>query len=376
LNNFNPNNTYNKNKLNNFYAYFLDLRDFVVNINSSDSLFISLCKPANYFENINKNSEYFYKSHLFVGKILDKEIEYLDDSYSNYYSSDIELKNIQPGMYIIFIHLDLDEIKENSNLLFDGYSISINLNKKIGILKFYSNQEFLSFKRLSSKDIDIHFTFDHLIYSLYVKKFSKVQKKRKFILPNDDSIYYSQYRINKYSKFIFFVFRNEKPNTQIILEFSIKNSLAICLSNFKEYNEKERKFEKLIPFDNTFLFTMFGGSIVYAYRHKILYSEEELKLQCKTKGTLKKISDIISYRSLINDCQVCFYFNNYGNDNYILTLNVKNFYDFENMGEFKKNYELYLIKKSDAYLILEFKDMMRFDNKKNLIDYGMCLQKM
>jgi hypothetical protein len=212
-------------------VYILDLTNF--DNCSSSSLFISLCKPADYFENYSENSEFFYKSHIFVGRLLEKDIEFLDDCYSNYYSSDLELKNLKKGKYIIFCHLDLDELKEKIQSTSAGKNSDLNLNsqkvflnKKIGILKIYSNQEFLILERLTTNYLDFHLAFDYLIHSLYQNKFSKNEKNKKYLLTNEKSIYYSNFRINKYSKFIVYIFKNDKLNTQFLLEFQISMNLT------------------------------------------------------------------------------------------------------------------------------------------------------
>jgi len=321
-----------------------------------------------------------------VGKLLEKDIEYLDDSYSNYYSSEIEIKNIKQGKYIIFCHLDLDELNEKINtsssninkVLSNSYNTNndkVFLNKKIGILKIYSNQEFLILDRLTIKDLDFHLAFDYLIHSLYLKKFSNLEKSKKYLIENENLIFYSNFRINKYSKFIVYVFKNAKPKTQFLLEFQIINSATICLSNFNEFNEVENKFVKLIPFDNTFLCTLYGSTFRFSHRHKLFYCEEELKKKCKTEGTCKTLNNDVVYFTLLKDGVVCFNFVNKGLNNYVLKLDVTNFQDFEFNGEQRKSYEVYLLANSDEYLILEFKNRMSFDRNVNSINYAMSLQK-
>jgi hypothetical protein len=131
---------------------------------------------------------------------------------------------------------------------------------------------------------------------------------------------------------------------------------------------------KLIPYDNTFLCTLYGSTFVFSYRHKIIYSEEELKKICKSEGTLKLLHDIVYY-TLLKDGQVCFNFINTGIYNYLVTLNVTNFYDFEFHGECKKSFEIYLFSNSNEFLILEFKNKMTFDRNVNSINYALSLKK-
>lgn len=359
----NPNsNQSNTTKLDHFYAYLLDLSCFDKKNNKS-SLFISLCKPANYFEKWRDiKSELFYKSHIFVGKIQDNSITYIDDAYSNYYSSDIEIGNIQEGKYIIFC---LFEIDPENEIFFQT-----DPNKKLGILKIYSNQEFLILERLNPKEFRFHFIFDYLIYDLYYKKFSNVEKQRKYILgTNDKSIFLSTFRINKYSKFIVLAFENKKNDANVIIEFALTNSKTLCLSDFVEYDKKENKIVKLIPHGNTFLCTFYGNYFSYSYKHKIIYSKEEIKRKCKKEGDKYKFKDI-DYIVYIKDPFVCFNFTNNTNRNYLLTLTINNIHDFEDGDLQNGQCDLYSLQNSDEYLILKLKNFMSFSKNQISLNYS------
>jgi len=366
LSNFKPNDNNKRNKLKNFYVYYLDLTNCI----SNNSFFISLSKPADYFGRVSKHSEYFFKSHIFIGKILGNDIEYIDDSYSNNYSSEVEIKNIQAGKYIIFCHLDLEERDDrisNSN--------NKSSKKTLAILKVYSDQEFYFVQRLTTQDIDFHQTFDYLIYSLYIKKYSQTQKNKKFLLEKDSSIYYSQFRINKYSNFIIYVFKNDKPDSNFLIEFKIKSSNGIFLSNFSEFNEKENKFVKIIPYNFTFLISLYASNLIHSIRNKIIYSEEELKSLCIKNGKVNKMNDVI-YHVLMKDGQVCFYFVNGSIYNYLLIVDINNFNDFEGMNLNKKSLKVYLFTRSNEFLILEYKNRLRFDDSiSNSISYGLTFEK-
>ena len=227
----------------------------------------------------------YHKTQIFVGRINEDKIEFIDDSYSMSYSSDIEINYLIKGKYIIFCHL---EIEENKLALYN------NENKKMAILKIYTNQEFLILDYLTTKDINYYLSLDLLMYDFYFRKLSKkTDEKIKYIIDNDSSISYQSYRINKYSKFIVFLLKNERPNTNILIKFKNKNNQAIFLSDFDEIkNCKDNSFIKLIPANNNFLLTIYGGDFSYEFSHKVFYSVDELKNKLKIEGKLNTFSGI------------------------------------------------------------------------------------